>query len=182
MIRNLAILGLLMGLTLGYTLYDDYSRQGPAEAQPAKTDIVQQEAPDFSFETLEGKKHRLSEFKGKVVVLNFWASWCAPCVIEFPQMAALAKATKGKTVFLFLSQDDTDEAMERFVKKYGKDLSDNVYIARDSDKSIAQGLYQTYKLPETYIIAPDGRIADKIIGADVEWNGKDMRRKIEALR
>jgi thiol-disulfide isomerase/thioredoxin len=182
MIRNLAILGLLMALTLGYTWYDDYSRQGPAKAPQPQSDVLRQKAPDFSFETLEGQKHRLSDFRGKTVVLNFWASWCAPCVIEFPQMIALAGATKDKSVFLFISQDDSHEAVERFVKKYAKNLTENVYIGRDSDKSIAQQLYQTFKLPETYIITPDGMIADKIVGADVEWNGDDMRRTIESLR
>jgi hypothetical protein len=96
-------------------------------------------------------------------------------------MIALAKDTRDEAVFLFLSQDMDDAAITRFLKKYAPEHSKNVVVARDEGMRIAQKSYQTFKLPETYLITPDGHIAEKIIGADVEWNGAAMREKIKQL-
>lgn len=183
MIRNIAILVVLVALIAGYTWYDNHCTSPASPTLPASGDETtsEQSAPDFSFTDLSGATHRLSDFRGKVVVLNFWATWCAPCVIEFPQMIALAESTRGKAVFLFLSQDDDREAIERFTKKHAPKVPDNVFIAQDTGLEVAQKLYQTYKLPETYLITRDGRIAEKIIGADVEWNGTAMQEKIGSL-
>lgn len=183
MIRNIAILCVLMALTAAYTWYDsgrDLSNASSTPAAPVQGD-AQQIAPDFPFTDIEGNKHNLSDFRGKVVVLNFWATWCAPCVSEFPQMIALAKDTRKQSVFLFISQDMDDPAITRFLKKYAPERSKNVIVARDEGMRIAQKSYQTFKLPETYLITPDGRIAEKIIGADVQWDGKAMRDKIGVL-
>ena len=178
MIRNIVLLTALLCLVAGYTWYDSHRQQAPDTQNPVLPAAAEQSAPDFSFQTLDGARHKLSGYKDKTIVLNFWASWCAPCVVEFPQMVKLAEATKDKTVFIFLSLDDGDAAIERFVRKYAPEMTDNVFIARDADKSISQNLYQTYKLPETYIIGGDLKIRDKIIGADVDWNGTEMRNKI----
>ena len=178
MIRNIALLVGLLCLVLGYTLYDSQSQQAPHSEAKNPVTANAQTAPDFTFETLDGAQHKLSGYKGKTIVLNFWASWCAPCVVEFPAMVALAESTRNSTVFIFLSQDDNDASVTRFIKKYAPETTDNVLIARDADKSIAENLYQTFKLPETYIIGPDLKIRDKIIGADVDWNGAEMRGKI----
>lgn len=180
MIRNLALLFALLAVIGVYTFYDDYSRAVPSQdINSVDSTHDAQSAPDFTFETMAGKTHRLSDFEGKTIVLNFWASWCAPCVVEFPQMVKLAGDTKDKTVFIFLSLDDTDEAVKRFVAKYVHNATDNVLIGRDADKSVSEKLYQTYKLPETYIISPDLRIKEKIIGADVDWTAKEMRRTLQ---
>lgn len=183
MIRNIAILFALMALIAGYTWYDNGRDLSPASSTPAAPaeGEAQQTAPDFTFTDISGSKHNLSDFKGKVVVLNFWATWCAPCVTEFPQMIALAKNTRDQAVFLFISQDMDDAAIMRFLKKYAPERSKNVIVARDEGMRIAQKSYQTFKLPETYLITLNGRIAEKIIGADVEWNGEDMQGKIKSF-
>lgn len=178
MIRNIALLIGLLCLILGYTWYDSQSQQRPQKENAAPAASTEQTAPDFTFETQDGTKHKLSDYKGKTIVLNFWASWCAPCVVEFPAMVKLAESTQNDTVFIFLSQDDTDDAVTRFIKKHVPSKTNNVLIARDADKAVAENLYQTFKLPETYIIGPDLNIRDKIIGADVDWNGAEMRGKI----
>ncbi len=182
--KNLSILALLMICAAGYTFYTD---RHSTPQTPGLTPTTMQEAlapaPDFSFTDLKGKKHSLADFRGKIVVLNFWASWCAPCVIEFPQIIKLAEATKDESVFLFLSQDDSIQDIEKFLKKYGKGLPQrNVFIAQDQNKNTARTLYQTYKLPETYLIDAYGMMREKIIGADVDWSGKPMQAKIKAMR
>lgn len=182
MIRNIAILLTLIMAAVVYTLFDGHlytGRGSVADTAPAAQESERQKAPDFAFRTLDGKTHRLGHFIGKPVVLNFWATWCAPCVIEFPAMLQLAQKTDA--VFIFLSQDEGDAEIERFIRRYGKDLPlENVYIARDENKMTAQKLYQTFKLPETYLITPNQNIADKIIGL-VEWDDEAMRNRINAL-
>lgn len=181
MIRNIVILCILIAAVLAYTWLDTSSNaQRSAAPSATTTETQRQSAPDFAFKTLDGKAYRLSDFAGKPIILNFWASWCAPCVIEFPAMLQLAQ--KVDAVFIFLSQDDGDTEIERFIKRYGKDLPlKNVYIARDENKETAQKLYQTFKLPETYIIDKEANIADKIIGADIDWAGAEMQKKMHAL-
>lgn len=179
MIRNILILAGLLTLIGAYTWYDDYYRQTPAASQIATTTATGQPAPDFAFETLDGKDHKLSDFKGKAIVLNFWASWCAPCVVEFPQMLALAAAGKNGSIFIFVSQDETMDTVKKFMTKQ-KIKSPNVLIALDRDKSIGQA-FQTFKLPETYLIDTNLQIRDKIVGNSVEWNSPDMQQKIRKL-
>jgi len=173
MIRNLLILILLGGAAIGYTLYSE--RVVPASAQ-------HKIAPAFSFETLDGKKHSLADFDDKVVVLNFWASWCAPCIIEFPPMLKLAEMTKNDSVFVFLSIDEEKSDIERFMKKNKIAGAKNILIAHDKRKIISRDLFKTYKIPETYIIAPGGMIVDKITGADALWDSPNMVRKIQSLK
>lgn len=183
MIRNIAILVALIAAIGLYTWYEE-TMSGSKNTNPPPEKIqdrTRRPAPDFTVTDISGKSHNLSAYKGRVIILNFWATWCAPCVIEFPQMLDLAKKTRKESVVIFLSQDDTDDAIARFLKKNANDRPDNVVIARDADKSVAQSLYQTYKLPETYIIDPNGRIADKIIGADTRWNDTAMVEKIKSL-
>ncbi len=179
MIRNTLILAGLLALIGAYTWYDNFHHQKPAPPQNTVIPATGQPAPDFTFETLDGKNHTLSDFKGKAIVLNFWASWCAPCVVEFPQMLDLAATNEDKSVFIFISQDETMEAAKKFVTRQ-KIKSANVLIALDRDKAISQ-LFQTFKLPETYLIDTSLLIRDKIVGSSVEWNGPDMRHKIEQL-
>ena len=179
MTRNILVLAVLLVVAALCTFYLDFS--GASLSTPkdkTAAPLLQQKVPDFVFKDIKGRDHSLEDFKNKVIVLNFWASWCAPCVVEFPAMVALAESTRNSTVFIFLSQDDNDASVTRFIKKYAPETTDNVLIARDADKSIAENLYQTFKLPETYIIGPDLKIRDKIIGADVDWNGAEMRGKI----
>lgn len=179
--KNLALLAGLSILAFSYTYYTDQG-QAPAASQD-KVDSpshINLSAPDFSFTDIDGKDHSLKDFRGRAVVLNFWATWCAPCVIEFPQLLELARSEK-ETIFIFLSQDTSEIEIDRFLKKRGKALKKkNIIIARDENMVIARDLYQTYKLPETYLIGADGAIRDKIIGA-ADWNAPDIKEKIQSL-
>lgn len=181
--KNLFLFTALLALGLGYGYYSDQSglTRFPVPTKTTATGANIQ-AENFTFRDIAGKKHALNDFRGTAVILNFWASWCAPCVIEFPQMLKLASAHKGNAVFLFLSQDESEADIKEFLNKYGKSLpQQNVYIAHDKDKSIAQSLYQTYKLPETYLIDSQGMIQDKIIGADIDWTSQEMNKKLQNL-
>lgn len=143
-------------------------------------------SPNFAFTGMDGKTRMLSDFAGKAVILNFWATWCAPCVVEFPQMLNLAEIVGDDVVFIFLSSDLEKEPIRRFMERQAQTHAhalarDNVLIAHDASKAVTQTLFQSYRLPETYLLAPDHTIADKIVGASVVWDAPEMIGKIFAL-
>ena len=124
-------------------------------------------APDFTF-TLGGKPMRLSDLRGKVVVLNFWASWCPPCVEETPALNNLHAQMAPQGVFLLgVSVDDDHAAYEKFLTDH------RVLFAtwRDPAKKV-NAEYGTFMYPETYIVARDGKVARKIIGPQ-DWTNSE---------
>lgn len=182
--RNLIILAAICFVLGSVTrLINNMPPSNPYALNAAEEAQLGQMAPQFTFTTLNGETRSLSDFKGKVVILNFWATWCAPCVVEFPQMLNLARETQEEAVYIFLSSDSQNAPIERFVEKlrttHRTELAqDNVFIARDAGKAITQTLYQSYRLPETYIMTPDLRLADKIIGASITWDTPAMIEKV----
>ena len=125
-------------------------------------------APDF---TVQDSEHAvtLSQLKGQVVVLNFWATWCAPCVEEVPSLVQMQQRMKVKGVtVLAVSVDVNDSNYRRFVK----DHSVNLLTVRDADQK-SNALYGTFKFPETYIIDRQGVVRRKFIGA-VDWTEPEV--------
>lgn len=178
MLRNLSILSLLLAGIALYTFADGISSV-PEEAagMPTKPAII--EASDFAFTTLDGKSYRLADFRGKAVILNFWASWCAPCVIEMPHMLRLAQTTKNEAVFMFLSLDKDEADVRKFLKRLDAEIqSKKILIALDKNGEVSKSLFQTYKIPETYLIDAEGKIRKKIVGADIDWNSPEMIKTI----
>lgn len=121
-------------------------------------------APDFSVENV-----RLSQFRGQIVVLNFWATWCKPCVQELPSLVEMQRRMKAKGVNVLAVSVDVDEKTYR---QFVKDHNVNVLTVRDpSSKSSA--LYGTFKFPETYVIDRKGVIQQKFLGA-VDWTDPEV--------
>lgn len=109
---------------------------------------------------LEGRTFRLSELRGKVVLINFWASWCPPCVDEMPSLERLHRALRDKGLeVVAISVDESIEVIERFRQE--NDLSFTMLF--DEDAKVAHG-FQTFKYPETYIVDREGRLLSKIVG------------------
>ena len=132
-------------------------------------------APDFSLQ--DGSKTvALHDFKGDVVVLNFWATWCPPCVEEVPSLVEMQKQLAPKGVKVFgVSVDVDQKAYERFLKEYQIDF----LTVRDPQKRTPT-LYGTFGWPETYIIDRKGVVRRKFIGA-VDWTQPDIKSYIEGL-
>jgi len=134
-------------------------------------------APSFTLPDLRGKPVSLQEFQGKVVFLNFWATWCIPCQWEMPEMDKLYQAYKDQGfVVLAVSLDQGPKAdVEDFVKK--RKLTYPVMV--DSRAEVA-GLYGLRGVPGTYLIGTDGNIRYAVFGPR-EWFGKEARSLIELL-
>jgi len=137
--------------------------------------IAGRTAPDFALE-LNGKQTRLRDLKGKVVLLDFWATWCPPCVEETPALIELHRriADRGGLV-LGVSLDDDQSAYENFLKEHNI----NFPTYRDSSKAIAAN-YGTSMYPEAYLIGRDGRIARKVVGPQ-DWTSPDFLAAFDTL-
>ena len=125
-------------------------------------------APDFIVQDAD-RKVEIRDFRGKIVLLNFWATWCAPCVEEMPSLVQLQQRMKDKGVTVVAVSVDVDnEAYHNFLKDHRIDL----LTVRDPDQK-ANNLYGTFKFPETYIIDRNGIVRRKFIGA-VDWSQPEI--------
>jgi cytochrome c biogenesis protein CcmG, thiol:disulfide interchange protein DsbE len=129
--------------------------------------LVGNPAPDFTVQDAD-RKVSLHDFRGKTVVLNFWATWCPPCVEEMPSLVKLQSNLKDRVVVLAVSVDEDERSYRSFLKKNNVDL----LTVRDPQQK-SNELYGTFKFPETYIIDRDGRVQRKFIGA-VDWTRPDV--------
>lgn len=132
-------------------------------------------APDVSLKTLQGKKVALSDYRGKVVLLNFWATWCPPCRAEMPSMERLSRIFP-KTDFAMLAvnvEPDGDQTVPAFLKRWPHSFP----VLLDTEGK-AQNAYQVFRFPETFIIGREGIIFNHVIGAR-EW---DDSKVVEYLR
>jgi peroxiredoxin len=133
-------------------------------------------APGFTLPQLPSGKLSLSQFKGQVVLVNFWATWCPPCIEEAPSLEQFAARMKSQGVTVIgVSVDENENQLKKFIQYYHLSYP----IARDPSASIAHR-YGTYKLPETYIIGRDGHVAEKIIGA-TNWIDPRMIAFVKSL-
>ena len=140
-----------------------------------ESSVAGKTAEDFSL-TLNGKQSKLSDLHGKVVVLNFWASWCGPCVEETPGLIALQQRIAARNgVVLGVSIDEDESAYDKFLREQRV----NFPTYRDPSKQIATD-YGTSMWPETYIIDRKGKILRKIIGPQ-DWNSADMTAYFDAI-
>jgi len=114
-------------------------------------------------------KVTLNQFRGQVVVLNFWATWCAPCVEEMPSLVEMQRRMKAKGVTVVAISMDVDQgAYDQFLKRHGI----NLLTVRDPDQK-SNSLYGTSKFPETFVIDRDGVVRRRFIGA-VDWTEPEI--------
>jgi cytochrome c biogenesis protein CcmG/thiol:disulfide interchange protein DsbE len=137
--------------------------------------VAGKKAEDFAMD-LNSKSAHLSDLRGKIVVLNFWASWCPPCVEETPSLISLQQRIASRNgVVLGVSIDEDAAAYEKFVAEHHL----NFPTYRDPSKKIASD-YGTSMWPETYIINRKGVIVRKIIGPQ-DWNSPELLAYFDAL-
>jgi cytochrome c biogenesis protein CcmG, thiol:disulfide interchange protein DsbE len=126
-------------------------------------------APNFTITADNGQKIRPSDFRGKVLVLNFWAAWCPPCNEEAPSLAEFAKqVAPSGVVVLGVSVDHNEQQYRDFIKKFQLPFAN----ARDPEQNTTY-LYGTYKFPESYIIDRNGKVVRKFSGLPEE-NGRTI--------
>jgi thiol-disulfide isomerase/thioredoxin len=120
--------------------------------------------PPFELPRTDGEKFSLAEVQGKIVIVNFWASWCNPCVQEFPSFIELINRFKGDIVLVAVSTDEVRDDMNVFLKAFGLPKP-NIYMLWDKDRAIADR-YGVGKIPESFLIGRDGKLLRKVAGID----------------
>jgi thiol-disulfide isomerase/thioredoxin len=153
----LVVVAVVVALML-YFGYHQARRPGAGSAQHLTGSTV---APDFSLESLDGKTMRLSDLRGKAVLLNFWATWCGPCKIEMPWFVDLQN--KYGSQGLQIVGVAMDDASKEDIGKFAKDMGVN-YPILIGKESVGDQYGGVPALPESFLIARDGKIVDKIIG------------------
>lgn len=159
--KTAIVLLFIAGLLFLFARPDYRNGQSSLRGRPAKDFVL----------TLNGQPTRLSQLHGKVVVLNFWASWCTPCIDEAPSLNQLQKRITplgGTVLGVNVGVNDSQNAYESFLRQYKIDFP----TYRDSSQKIAVE-YGTTMYPETYIINREGRIDRKIVGPQ-DWTSPTM--------
>jgi len=133
-------------------------------------------APDFEIPDIDGKLRRLSDYRGKVVVLNFWATWCPPCREEMPAMQhAWEQVRNENIVIVAVNIGETADEIFTFTGDYDVDFP----LLMDQDSAVVQQ-WPIQGLPTTYVIDPEGRLVYRAIGGRA-WDAPEILDKLRAL-
>ena len=134
-------------------------------------------ASDFTLIDMEGKRHRLSDYRGKVVIVNFWATWCPPCRFELPSMEKAYHILKQQdVVMLAITVGEDSDTIFNFTADYPVTFP----LLLDKSAEVINK-YPVIGLPTSYIINPQGKIVYRIIGTR-EWTDPDLLNKITRLK
>lgn len=133
-------------------------------------------APNFTIVTDQGKTISRSNFGGKVLVLNFWATWCAPCMEELPTLNAFQKELGPQGVVVVgVSIDRNEKLYRQFLQRMPMAFD----TARDPEANISAS-YGTFQIPETYIIDRSGKVVEKVI-SNRNWMDPEFVARVKAL-
>lgn len=155
---------LLIGIA-GFNLYNDRKEvteidsTGIAVSDDQTGIALGDRAPDFKVQTMDGEEVNLSDYKGKKVFLNFWATWCPPCKAEMPHMQAFYEEQPEEVEILAVNLEESTEKAADFAKQYELTFP----ILMDADGTVAE-TYEVYTIPTTYVLNEDGTVHQKIVG------------------
>ncbi|HEV8095631.1 MAG TPA: TlpA disulfide reductase family protein [Burkholderiales bacterium] len=132
--------------------------------------------PALVLEDLDGRLHRLESYRGKVVLINFWATWCEPCREEMPSIDRLQRSMNGRPfVVLAVNLAEPHSRIRTYLEKTPVGFT----VLMDRDTSVAKA-WKARILPATYVVGPDGRIRYSYVG-ELDWSQEKVRRAIAAL-
>lgn len=170
-LKGLLVVAILAALLFaGWKVYEEKLTQGmrPPVGTQILNEMEKTGVPAFSAEDIYGNPVSLSDFNDKVVIVNFWASWCKPCVKEFPSLIRMLETYSDEVVLLAISADKTHEDLMGFVKAFNVKAVNNFVVIWDKDQEIALK-YGTAILPESYIVGKDRKLIRKVAGVE-EWD------------
>jgi len=138
--------------------------------------IVNSRAPDFTLKDVNGKTVTLSSFRGKVVLLNFWATWCPPCRAEMPALNRLYRESRHRGLeIIAVSTDRSIDHIKDFLEKNRVDF----LMLFDEDRGAAKQ-YRVFSMPTTFLIDRNGMVVEKFYG-EYDWTEPETKGKIEKL-
>ena len=170
---------LLLSIVLNVSLFITYSAAGHEDY--ALNFGVQEypdpiEAVDFTLKDSDNKKVSLKNYRGKIIMLNFWATWCAPCRLEMPSMEKLHRQFKDKgLIILSVASGEKTERVNKFIKEY--EITFPALI--DYDQEVTD-TYKVWALPTTYFINAEGKVISRINGSR-DWDTKEATQYISSI-
>ncbi|MDM5189264.1 redoxin domain-containing protein [Bacillus sp. DX4.1] len=189
--RKLTIVVVLLCLA-GYAVYEKFGKEEqqvidkPVQSEEAMKEVIAKNgievgksAPDFELSKLDGTKVKLSDLKGKKVILNFWATWCGPCQKEMPDMEAFYKKHKEDVEILAVNYTVSEGASgEEKVKKFTEEKGITFPVLLDKDITVTT-TYKVITIPTSYFLDTKGVIQDKFIGP---MTLKEMEKRIARVK
>lgn len=173
--RNLVLVVVIVLVGASVYLVSSSSSRPPSEW--VKSVTVGDLAPDFQLEDTKGNKVSLSDLRGKVVLVNFWATWCPPCIEEMPSMERLNEVIAGDDFVLLAI--NTEKNGRSIVPAFLEKTPYTFPILYD-DQGVVQKRYGVFKFPESFIINKDGTVAEKIIGP-LDWSSLETVNYFKGL-
>ncbi|EEL05057.1 AhpC/TSA [Bacillus mycoides DSM 2048] len=176
----------------GYAAYEQFGKEDQVmQEKPAKSEAAMKEifarngieigksAPDFELAKIDGTNVKLSNLKGKKVILNFWATWCGPCQQEMPDMEAFYKEHKENVEILAINYTPSEKGGgEEKVRNFAKEKGITFPILLDKNIDVTTA-YKVITIPTSYFIDTEGVIQDKFIGPMTQ---KEMEKRIAKLK
>ncbi len=166
-------------LPLLLLLLTSLTSQASQAIQPGKglTEVPgHPQAPDFSLKDIDGNTHRLADYRGKVLIVNFWATWCPPCRAEMPSMErAWKKERNNGIMILAINVGEDEDTIFQFTADYPVTFP----LLMDQDSEVV-GPWGVRGLPTTYVVDPSGHIVYRAIGGR-EWDDPELLDKVRAL-
>ena len=173
-----ALFFIMILLGLRHTGIVEYKQ---TEGNQASNNWRQPDAPAIDLITLRGDAFNLRELKAEAILVNFWASWCTPCIREFPLLLETSINSNGKIILVAISNDDDRSAMQDFLNRFPavQNNTDSVKIVWDPEQEVSQKYFNVIILPETLIINQNHKIVHKIVG---EVKKEDLLRISPAIQ
>lgn len=180
---RIAILAVILAGVVGVQFISWSPVENPAVLNAVSRlggEMVDRPAPPIRLQDGQGNERTLAEFRGKVVFLNFWASFCVPCREEMPSMESLVRQYEPQgMVMLAVSQDPELSDMNGFMQQFLPGERSSMTVLWDPRGDVAKS-YGTELIPETYIIDRDGRIVARFVNA-YDWTRPEVKALIESL-
>lgn len=158
---------MIAGILIGMSAYHYLTRLGPGDR-----------APDFVLPDIANRDRALQEYRGKVVILHFWATWCQTCLMEMPAIEHINRIYEDRGLAIVAVLEDRTDAAAK-LQAFEQRVPLNFPVLLDREGTVAE-LYESYAVPETFVIDRDGVILKRISGG-IDWNGVPYMSYIEKL-
>ncbi len=173
-----SILTIILIIAVGVYALLQYQKSVVLKTVPTSTtsEIVQADY-NLTVESLEGKKINLNDFRDKVIFLNFWATWCGPCIIEMPRIQELYNEVMSEKIKFLLVSDEDTSTVRKFLKNNSYNLP--IYILKNS--SYLPQVFEHQGIPVTFILSKDGKIVLKHSGG-ANWSDPSVVKLLKDLQ
>lgn len=169
----------LLGFLGWWVWQNQKAPEGQAGEALSLAEMEKSGVPVLSGTDIFGQSFSSSDAKGKILIVNFWASWCAPCIQEVPSLVRLVKEFDGKIKVLAISEDTNTDDIQVFLKSFPDFKSKDISIHWDADHSFMRR-FAVQALPESFVIDGQSKVVKKITGT-IDWYTDDAKSYLKSI-